>query len=45
MLDEFLRWVKGFQGVWFATGEEVARHVRDPDITAPRVSTGATESE
>lgn len=29
MLEEFLRWVEAFPAVWVATGEEVARRVRE----------------
>ncbi|MFQ5876923.1 MAG: polysaccharide deacetylase [Acidobacteriota bacterium] len=29
MLDRFLTWIRSFEGVWFATGEELARRVRE----------------
>ena len=28
MLDDLIAWMKTFDGVWFATGHEVAKHVR-----------------
>ena len=28
MLDRFVEWMRAFDGVWFATGHEVAAHVR-----------------
>ncbi len=36
MLDEFLGWVGGFPAVWVATGEEVARRVKDTAAGAKR---------
>ena len=29
MLDEFVTWMETFDGVWFATGAEVAAHIRN----------------
>jgi peptidoglycan/xylan/chitin deacetylase (PgdA/CDA1 family) len=36
MLDEFLRWVEAFPAVWIASGEEVARRVREAKPAAGR---------